>query len=276
MGLDRLLAHDEAFGDLGVREPFGDEPQDLGLARRQLRECVGSARQDRPNACELADEPPSHGRSEQRVTGGDDTYGLEERLRSDVLEQEAARSRAERVVDVLVQVEGGEHDDLRRSRLHDLPRRLDPVEHRHADIHQDDVRALGAAHLNRLLAIRSGADDVEVGLSRQQRGEAGTDDLLVVDHEDADRHALGTSIGSSASTTKPPPSAGPEFSVPPTMIARSRIPSRPSPSWSELVGPGPWSRTRRRSALGPYSRFTSTGAAGACRRAFVSASWRMR
>ena len=42
MGLHRLVAHDEALGDLAVRQPLGHQPQHFGLARGELGERVGA------------------------------------------------------------------------------------------------------------------------------------------------------------------------------------------------------------------------------------------
>jgi len=50
------------------------------------------------------------GRRDQGVAGGDDVDGGDQLLRRDVLEQEAAGAGAERIVDVLVEVERGEHE----------------------------------------------------------------------------------------------------------------------------------------------------------------------
>ena len=51
------------------------------------------------------------------------------------------------------------------------------------------------------------------GLGVEDHPEAGADERLVVDEQDAD-HARA-STGSSARSTKPPPSRGPASSVPP-------------------------------------------------------------
>jgi hypothetical protein len=58
-----------------------------------------------------------------------------------VLEQEAAHACFEGMVDVLVQVEGGQHQDPRPGiRLDEPGGGLDAVHLRHADVHQDHVR----------------------------------------------------------------------------------------------------------------------------------------
>ena len=67
---------------------------------------------------------------------------VDEPLRRDVLQQEAARAGAQRVEDVLVHVEGRQHHDLRvacAAVREQAPRRLDAVELRHAHVHQHDV-----------------------------------------------------------------------------------------------------------------------------------------
>ena len=241
MGLDRLVAHHESLGDLAVRQTLGHQPQHLGLARGELGQRVGAGGCRRSQARELAHETARHGGREQRVAGCDDAHGVEERLRPHVLEQETARPGAESVVDVLVEIERREDDHSRCAFAVSghAPRRLDAVHDRHAHVHQHHVRASLATDLHRLLAVRGGSHDAEVRLGAEERREPGADDLLVVDDDDTDRHPAAPGIGSSASTAKPPPSAGPTVSVPPTMIARSRMPRRPCPSGSGATVPGP-------------------------------------
>ena len=67
-----------------------------------------------PDASELLDQPPGDGRREQRLAGGDGADAVGELVGRRVLEQEAARARLQRVVDVLVEVVGGEHEHARR------------------------------------------------------------------------------------------------------------------------------------------------------------------
>jgi uncharacterized heparinase superfamily protein len=71
-------------------------------------------------------------------------------------------------------------------------RGLDAVQGRHPNVHQHDVRMLVAAHADGFLAVRGRAHDREIGLGLEQRCEPGPDDLLVVDHDRADRHRAGT------------------------------------------------------------------------------------
>src|SRR5215211_7204902 len=111
--LDRLLADHQPLGELAVGQPFGDEAQDLSLARGQLTQPIGARCQPRAQARELADQPPGDGGSQQRLPRRDDADRVEQALRRGVLEQEAAGARAERVIDVLVEIEGGEHQHPR-------------------------------------------------------------------------------------------------------------------------------------------------------------------
>jgi hypothetical protein len=85
------------------------------------------------------------------------------------------------------------------------PRRLDAIHDRHPHVHDHDVGLLFATYAHRVLAVAGAADNRDVGLSLEQRAEAGADDVLVVGDHDADGHAGGSPIGSTASTAKPPP-----------------------------------------------------------------------
>ena len=185
----------------------------------------------RPQSRELGDQPPGHGRREQRVAGGDNPDRVEEFLCPDVFEKKAAGAGLERVVHVLVEVKGREDENVWwrcvAGRLDDPTRRLDAVPHRHANIHQHHVRAVFDGEPHGLVAIRCGSDDLEVGLCAEKRCESLPHDLLVVDDERRD-HGL-TPSGSVASTRNPPPSAAPQLNVPPASVARSRIPIRPWP-----------------------------------------------
>ena len=63
------------------------------------------------HAGELLDHPPGDRRREQRVAGRDRADGGDQLLGRVVLEHEAARARVQRLVDVLVEVEGREDQD---------------------------------------------------------------------------------------------------------------------------------------------------------------------
>jgi hypothetical protein len=79
----------------------------------------------------VRDEPPGDGGGEQRVALGDAVQGCGKLLRREILQQESVGVRAERLIDVLVKVEGGQDDDtdISRGRIAtDKAGRLDAVE----------------------------------------------------------------------------------------------------------------------------------------------------
>ena len=112
-------------------------------------------------------------------------------LGGDVLEQEPACTNPERVVDVLVHVEGGQHHDLRIGTVvtEQAASRLDPVDVGHADVHQHDVRPQAPRLRHRLSPVRRLADHLDVLFSLEDHAEAGADERLVVDDQHAKAHA---------------------------------------------------------------------------------------
>src|SRR5215467_4802417 len=74
------------------------------------------------------------------VSGGGRAHRGDQIMPRRVLEQEPAGSGPERLVDVVVEVERGEHDHLGRGRsAGDQPRRLETVHPRHPDVHEHHV-----------------------------------------------------------------------------------------------------------------------------------------
>ena len=135
-----------------------------------------------------------------------DVDRVDELLGADVLEQEAARAGADRLVDVLVQVEGGEDEDARVGATCDeISGRLDPVEIGHPDVHQDHVREQTARGLDCLEAVLGLADHLELRPRLEDHPEAAANERLVVSQEDLDGH----SSGKRADTAKPPSARGP-------------------------------------------------------------------
>ena len=92
---------------------------------------------------ELLDHPACDRRCEQRLAARNGPDSGHELLGRNVLEQKPARPGAKSLVQVLVHVEGREHDDLRLGALvaEQQAGRLDSVHGRHPHVHQDDVRA---------------------------------------------------------------------------------------------------------------------------------------
>ena len=113
-------------------------------------------------------------------------------LRRDVLEQEAAGARLKGRVDVLVEVERRQDHDPRRAtrravggRPSEPARRLEPIEARHPDVHQDDVGRVAPRQADGGLAVRRLGDDLDVGLRLEDHAEPGPDQRLVVGDQDA-------------------------------------------------------------------------------------------
>jgi hypothetical protein len=116
---------------------------------------------------ELRDQPPGDPGREQRLTRGDDTHSLEQLRRAGVLHQEAAGAQPQRLEDVLIEVERGEHDDPHVREpvvLRDLARGGEAVHARHADVHQHDVGAQLPRQPHCRLAIGRLADHLDVVL----------------------------------------------------------------------------------------------------------------
>ena len=84
-------------------------------------------------------------------------------------------------------------------------RSLEPVEPRHLDVEQGDVRARGERRGHHLIAARALRDDVDVVLEREQRGERAADHPLVLGDQHADHAAAAGHVRLEA---EPAPRAG--------------------------------------------------------------------
>ena len=190
--------------DLGVRQAARDQPEHFALARgqivepREFRLRLWSAALD-----ELGYDAARDRRREERLAGSDDLDRRDELLGRRVLEQEPAGTCAQRLVDVLITVERGEHQDARRLAAGDAvrddpPRGLETVELGHADVHQHDVGTERPDQVDRVAAVRRFADDLDLGLGVEDHAEPGAHECLVVDEQHADHDAAST--GSCART----------------------------------------------------------------------------
>ena len=131
----------------------------LSEAPARLRRCWA------PAAGELGDQAAGDRRRQQRFAAGHDVHGLDELGGLDVLEDEAAGTGAQTLVDVLVEVEGGQHQHAGRGVgivAKDCPGGLQAVHLGHANVHEDDVRLLCGRNRNRLGAIRGLTDDLNL------------------------------------------------------------------------------------------------------------------
>src|SRR5829696_9734409 len=111
VGLHGGVADVELARDLGIREAARDQPEDIQLAFRQLIELSRRFRARHPR--ELLDHPLGDGRGEQSLPVGYNPYSGKELFRRIVLEYEAAGAGAERLVDVLVEIERRQDQDPR-------------------------------------------------------------------------------------------------------------------------------------------------------------------
>ena len=114
-------------------------------------------------------------------------YGVEELLRTGVLQQEAARAGLEGVEEVVVAVEGRHDDDVPEVVGDEVAGGLDAVHPRHLDVHQHDVGAGRAGPFDRLEAVGGLADDLDVVLDREDHREARPHHGVVVDEQDRQR-----------------------------------------------------------------------------------------
>ena len=80
---------------------------------------------------------------------------------------------------------------------------------------------------DRFVAVFGLADDAQVVFGAEDHPEAGPDERLVVDEQDAHGHDALAVSGKVACTPNPPPTRGPASTWPPCSAARSRIPIRP-------------------------------------------------
>ncbi len=191
----------------------GDAPARSGRA-------TNSATRRRVTPGESSDSP-----------SGDHAHRPDELLRFGVLHEEAARARPQRLEDVLVDLERREDQHPHRGvgLVGDDPAGgLDPVELRHADVHEHDVGPRAPHHRDRLGAVVGLAHHLDVVLGVEEDPESGSHERLVVGEGDADQ-PVSALIGSRAHTRKPPEKRGPASRCPPTASARSRMPAMPCP-----------------------------------------------
>ena len=90
--------------------PRAISAQHLALALGEGVEACRIGRCSGGRCDELGDQPAGDGGSEQGVAGRDDAHGVQQLVAAGVLQQEAAGAGAQRVVDVVVEVERGEHE----------------------------------------------------------------------------------------------------------------------------------------------------------------------
>jgi hypothetical protein len=135
-----------------------------------------------------------------------------------VLDQEAAGSGADGLIDKLVRLERRQDDDLHAGQVvlgGDAPGGLEPVHVRHPDVHQHDVSPLPPGQRDSLRPVGGLTHDFHVVGAVDQHAETGPDQCLIISQQDtnhecdpvpascdstsAERDA-GRSAGSTATT----------------------------------------------------------------------------
>jgi hypothetical protein len=111
-------------------------------------------------------------RRDQGVAVGCGPDAEQELLRAGVLQQESGGAGAQRVEDVFVDVEGGEHHHLGQAERDDPPGRLEAVHPGHPDVHEHDVRPRPGHLADRRDPVLGLADHFEVGLGLDEHADA--------------------------------------------------------------------------------------------------------
>ena len=166
-------------------------------------------------ACETLDQAAREHRRDQGVAMRRGPDAEQELFRTRVLQQETSGTGAQRVENVLTDVEGSEHHHPGRVRAErdDPPGRLEAIHPGHPDIHEYDVRARPGHLANRRDPVLGLADHLKVGLSLDEHADTGAHQRLVIGDQDPDRHERA---GSQACTENPPPGRGPACRLPPS------------------------------------------------------------
>jgi hypothetical protein len=88
VGLDGAFLDDKPFGDLGIRQALGDQPEHVELPASQLAEYGGHRSRGPDGAGEAADQTPGGEGVDKRASSGDSTNRLDELRLRRVLQEE--------------------------------------------------------------------------------------------------------------------------------------------------------------------------------------------
>ncbi len=254
MGAGRGRAEVQLGTDLVVAHALPDQGKHLPFALCQHGQSVLAVPGCDPRGRDLSDQASGDPRREERFSGCDHPDGMQKLRRAAVLEEEATGAGLECVEDVVIGLVGGQDQDsylLKPCCRGDLAGGLDPVEHRHPDVHEYDVGAGGprlldglgaggglAHHLDVVLDIDQDFEPGRTSPSSSARstriGAAGGDAAVGVLTGSAD--PVGAS-GSRALTSNPPSGLCPANRSPPSSWQRSRIPRIPRPASAGLPKP---------------------------------------
>ena len=132
----------------------------------------------------LADEPACYPRCDEGIPSSDDPDGVKELLGCGVLEKESRGSGPKGVVDVLIEVERGQHEHPRGAESvvpGDSGSGCNPVELGHPNVHQDDIRSGGERLVDGFGSSRGFANNFETIFGADECAKAATDQFLIVD-----------------------------------------------------------------------------------------------
>ena len=213
--------------------PSAIRPRIDPLPVGELGEDVG--RGSRPGRPEVAHHPVGDPRAEDHLARADRLDGPDDLAAAGSLEQVAARPGAHGREDGVLVLHHREHQhaDVRR-RPHDLLGGLDPVEPRHLEVHEDDVRLEVQGHGDGGAAVRRVATTsiegaAESSASTPRRNSSWSSTTSTRSGSIAQSSPSSAAIGSTASTVVPEPGPDVTVQVPPTSSARSLMENRPTP-----------------------------------------------
>ena len=211
MRLDRAHAQVELPRDLLVGVAERDQAEDLALALGEV--VLGLAH----------DETGCEGRMDVDPVGEHRLDRAHELLVCCVLDHVALRSELEGLVRVGRLVLHREDHDAGAA-LAQVGDHVEPRPVAQRQVEDDDIGLQGARPLERVAHARGLTDDLDLAARLEHPLDAAAHELVVVDQEHADHAA---SIRVSKRTRAPPPAGRSRSSRPPTMRARSIMPSTP-------------------------------------------------
>ena len=134
----------------------------------------------------MLDQHRSHRRRQRRLALGHRPYTREDLGRRRCLQQIAGRASTDRGEDLLVRLVRGQHQHPPQPLGDQLRGRVDPVEHGHPQVQEDDVGHKPPGLGQGLCPVRRLPDNLEVLGVGEDAHDPGPDDGVVVDHEHAD------------------------------------------------------------------------------------------
>ena len=138
---------------------------------------------------------------ESRASPREHLHGLDESFWGGILEQEPAGPVLQRLEQVVLPVEGGEHEHRGAAGRvgHDRTGGAEPVHARHLHVHADHVGPQGGGLADRGGAVNGLADHHDARLGLQDDAEPSTHQGLVVDeqHPNQRAHSAARSVGDS-------------------------------------------------------------------------------